>query len=205
MGKRPDEELPRRTVAWALGAQAAVFAGIGAAIWHLSGRPLRAFIDLDAAGWIGGTAFGIALIAVAAAIFRLFPRILEKTTRLQERTAKLIGARRDWPLFVWISICAGIGEEALFRGGLVPVLSDHIGTPGAVAVTALAFALFHMAKPPIAALLFVIGVVFGGVYVATGSLLTVIVAHVLYDIWAIDALRREAVRLGMVGPRPDAG
>ncbi|ANY20820.1 CAAX amino terminal protease self- immunity [Tsuneonella dongtanensis] len=191
------EAIPRSKVSIALGFQAAVFVGLGAACWHFSGRDLSQFVSGGPIDLAVGVGFGLAMIALAAVVFRLSPTFLETTTRLQSKTARLIGPERSWPFFVWISICAGIGEEAFFRGGLLPVIGDAFGTPVAVVATALAFALFHMAKPPIAALLFAIGIVFGAVYWLTGSLLTVIVGHVVYDIWAIETLRREAERLGL--------
>ena len=203
----PQTRLPLTRVAAGLGVQAALFVAAGAAMWAYSGRELHTFLDL---GWrpaLQGLAFGGALIAVAAAIFRLFPRFLEDTAKLQARLAMLFSARRNWAAFVWIALCAGIGEEALFRAGVQTLADDALGPVAGIAISAAAFALIHLAAPLITGVILLIGVVFGLVYWWTGSLLTVMIGHAVYDVWALNALHRELKRLGYLendpAPLPD--
>lgn len=198
-----DRQVSRPLVLSVLAIQAGVFTAIGAFLWHWSGRPLGGFIDLDWRSALQGAAFGLAMIGLVATAFRLRPDFLEWTARLQARVGEVLGRTISLPVAVWISLCAGIGEEALFRGGLMPLATDTIGAPLAMVATSLAFALFHMAKPPIAAMLFAIGLVFAAVFWFTGSLMTVIVGHVVYDIWAIIALHRELARLDLL-PRSNS-
>ena len=193
-------DIPRGRLAAGLGIQAALLVAAGLAMWAYSGRELRSFVDL---GWLPalqGLAFGGLLIGAAATIFRLFPGFLEKTTRLQAKMAGLFTRKPNLPVFVWIALCAGIGEEAAFRAGLLTLTGDAVGIPAAIVISALAFALIHLAKPLITGAIVVIGLVFGLVYWWTGSLLTVMIGHAVYDIWALQTLHRELLRLGYLDP-----
>lgn len=195
--------LPGGRLAAGLGVQTVVMVGAGAAMWVYSGRELDTFVDL---GWrpvVQGLVFGLALIAVIAAIFRLFPGFLEMTARLQARMAALFAREPTGAAFVGIAICAGIGEEAAFRGGLQTLAGDAIGPVAGIAISALAFALIHMARPLITAIILLIGVVFGLVFWWTGSLLTVMIGHAVYDVWALRVLHRELARLGYLDDPED--
>ena len=99
-----------------------------------------------------------------------------------------------------VSLGAGIGEEALFRGGVQTLAGEYMPAPLAVLVASALFAFVHMAKPPIAAIIFSIGVLFGTIYWQTGSLLMVMIGHALYDVFAIWYLQKEMHRLGVVTP-----
>lgn len=178
--------------------QGALFTAIGAGLWYVSGRPLGDFVSFAPRAIVSGLGFGAILVAVAAGLFHGFPRMSGRLVRLQADTYAVLGPRLGWGAIVAISLAAGIGEEALLRGGLQTLLADYLGPVGAIAVASAAFAALHLAKPLITALLLVIGVMFGVVYWQTGSLLTVMIAHALYDIWALRYLHREFVRLGLV-------
>lgn len=191
-----DPAIPLGKLAQGLGLQTVILCAAGAALWHFSGRELARFVDLSWISAAHGFLFGGALIAAAALVFRLFPRVLEHTSRLQSKMAALFTARSNTGTFAWIALCAGIGEEAFFRGGLQTLLSDHIGVAPAIVVGAAGFALIHLAKPLIGAVIFVIGIVFGAVFWWTGSLLAVMIGHAVYDLWALRMLHRELGRLG---------
>jgi hypothetical protein len=202
--------IPRGKLAAGLGLQAALFVTAGAAMWVYSGRELSGFIDFRWWPVMQGIAFGLGLIALAAAVFMAFPRFLAHTTGLQSHMAPLFTERSDWRVYVFIALCAGIGEEALFRGGLMTLLQDSVGPVAAILLSALAFALFHLAKPLIGAIIVLIGVIFGVVYWWTGSLMTAMIGHAVYDVWALHVLHRELHRLGYLslatsGPAISAG
>lgn len=84
-------------------------------------------------------------------------------------------ANLTWPVVIIVSLCAGIGEEILFRG----VLQRWLGIWG----QGLAFGLAHAqnAYPPQVIFAFGLGVVFGYLYKRGWSLVTLMVAHTLYD------------------------
>ncbi len=189
--------LPLGKVVVLLAAQTAVFVGLGMMLWHLSHRELAQFLIPSLAGALQGMAFGAALILAAWFVFTRFPTLADRLVRLQTDTYRFLGPRLPMWAIVMISLGAGIGEEALFRAGLQVWLGDHIGVPAAIAVASGVFAAFHLGKPAITALLFVIGAVFGVVYWLTGSLLAVMIGHVLYDIWALRWLHREFLRIGL--------
>lgn len=198
----PPKVIPLRKVLVVLAIQALVMVAIGLGLWRLSDRPLAAFVTLSAEEAVWGAALGFALIAVAYAVFRGLPRIGEALVRLQAATYGVLGTGLGWPAIVVISICAGVGEEALFRGGLQTLLGDMIGVPAAILVSAASFAAVHFARPVITLLVFLVGALFGLVYWQTGSLLTVMIGHALYDVWALRYLLSEFRRLGLTESAP---
>lgn len=180
-----------------LAAQCTLMIALGLILWDWSGRPLRRFVSFAPAELAQGIGLGLALIAFAFALWRLFPRAGEKLIRMQAQSYRFLGPNLGWPAIVFIALCAGAGEEALFRGGLQTLLGDHIGVPAAIALASLVFALVHLGKPAVTGLIFAVGCLFGAVYAATESLLTVMIGHALYDIWALRYLQREMLRLDL--------
>jgi len=186
-----------------LAVQSSVMTSLGLLLWHWSGRDAAAFVIISASQVLYGVALGLALIALAFALLRGFPAVSEKLVRMQAETYGFLGPRLGLPAIAVISLCAGVGEEALFRGGMQTLLGDRVGAPGAIALSSAVFAAIHLGKPAITVLLFVVGVIFGAAYWLTDSLLAVMIGHALYDVWALRYLHREFVRLGLVGdPEP---
>lgn len=203
----PDEQPAKPTITLGkamvlLGFQAIGMVAIGRLLWDWSGREANSFVALSAPEALQGLALGGMLIAIAMALFRGFPRLSEKLVRMQADTYGFLGPKVGLPAIVFISMCAGVGEEALFRGGLQTFLGDEIGAPLAILVSSAVFAAIHLGKPVITALLLVVGAIFGVVYWLTESLLAVMMGHALYDIWALRYLHCEFVRLGLVGDDP---
>lgn len=181
----------------ALAAQGVLFTLAGLGLWWWSGREPGSFVSFSPAQAAMGVGFGAALIAIAATLFHAFPKASEHLIRLQSDTYRFLGPNLGWPAVIIISLVAGISEEAALRGGLQTVLGDHVGEVAAIGIASALFAALHLARPLITGLLFVIGILFGVVYWQTGSLLTVMVGHVLYDVWALRYLNREMHRLGL--------
>lgn len=181
-----------------LALQAGGMIALGLWLWDWSGRASERFVTVSPSQVLQGLAVGGALIACALAIFRGIPRLGEKLVRMQAETYGFLGPRLGWPAIVFISLCAGVGEEALFRGGFQTLLGDIVGVPAGIALSSAVFAVIHLGKPVITALLFVVGAMFGVVYWLTESLLAVMIGHALYDIWALRFLHREFLRLGLV-------
>lgn len=102
-----------------------------------------------------------------------------------------------------ISLAAGLGEEMLFRGLLQPAVVERVGPPHGVwtglLVAALAFGACHWVTTTYAFLAGLMGLYFGALLIATDSLLTPIVAHALYDFFALLYLVRWKRRK----PEPD--
>lgn len=79
-----------------------------------------------------------------------------------------------------VTILAPIGEELLFRGYLLRVLGARYGAVTGIGVTALLFALLHV-NPASLLALFTLGVVFGTLRLATGSIWPAILAHAIQN------------------------
>lgn len=203
-GERPAKpDLPLGKVVALLAVQTLVLIAVGLALWHFSGRDLAEFFVFSVAGLLQGLALGASFILLAWWVFAGFPDLADRLVRLQADTYQFLGPNLPMWAVVAISLGAGIGEEALFRAGLQTFLGDYLGTPVAIALSSAVFAVFHLGKPLITVLLFVIGVLFGLVYWLTDSLLAVMIGHVLYDIWALRWLHNEFLRMGIVGgPAP---
>jgi len=95
---------------------------------------------------------------------------------------------------IMVSLCAGIGEELLFRGWLMYWLANLIGLAEfsggatsslaigiALVASSLVFGLFHPITKVYVILAALMGLYFGGLLLYTGNLLVPIAAHAAYD------------------------
>lgn len=95
-----------------------------------------------------------------------------------------------------ISLLAGVGEEALFRGVLQGGLARWLHPWVALSVTSLLFGLGHLITPTYAILAGLIGLYLGSLVWATQDLLLVMIAHSVYDYVALVYLiHRQRVRI----------
>ena len=113
---------------------------------------------------------------------------------VRRNVVPLFAECRLWQIAV-ISLLAGIGEEALFRGVIQAGIEQYFGSPAwALAIASILFGLAHLITPTYAVLAGLIGAYLGWLLLATGNLLTPIVAHSAYDFAAIlYLLRRERI------------
>ena len=104
-----------------------------------------------------------------------------------------------------ISICAGIGEELLFRGWLMYWLVDGLSIAApqadativlivALVVSSLVFGFFHPITRLYIFLAALMGLYFGGLVIWTGNLLVPITAHAAYDAAQLLLARREMLK-----------
>lgn len=202
----PKRKLVPSAIATLVVAQNVLFVGLGLLVWHWSGRRIGDMVDLSLVGIAVGLLLGGVLTGSAWYGFRTFPHFSNRLVEMQAETYRFLGRDLRWPAIVTIAFAAGIGEEMLLRGGLQTFLGDYVGSLLAIVLASAVFAAIHLARPVITALLFAIGIVFGTVYWLTGSLLAVMIAHALYDVWALRYLHSEFVRLGIFdlfeGPEP---
>ena len=93
----------------------------------------------------------------------------------------LAGCR--WPGVAGISVCAGLGEEIFFRGLLQSTLG---ASPSALVFGALhALTLFYFLFAT------AIGLYFSFLLAMSGNLLVPVVAHAVYDLFALYLLRQK--------------
>lgn len=193
----PLADMPVWKVLTYVGLQTAAFIAVGVALWIISDRSAASFVSFQA-GQIGaGFALAFALIGLSFALSKAFPKWVEWLVRSQARNYPFLKHRISIAAIIFISICAGVGEEVLFRGGLQTWLGDFLPLPIAILIASALFALIHFAQPLNSALIFIIGCLFGGVYWTTGSLLTVIIAHTVYDIYALWTLQEAMHAFGV--------
>ncbi len=84
-----------------------------------------------------------------------------------------------------LAFASALGEELFFRGALLNALARGLGVPAALVLQALVFALGHPAPGRAGRLYavwaFAAGLIFGGLYLLSGSLVPGILAHFLYN------------------------
>lgn len=89
-----------------------------------------------------------------------------------------------------IAAAAGIGEELLFRGIVMDLVSRAAGVPVGLLVASTLFGLAHFITGTYAALAGIVGLYLGGLAVWSGGLWVPIVVHALYDLVALVAWTR---------------
>ena len=127
-----------------------------------------------------GLAVGLALAGAATVLLRgkgAFSRRL----RRDFDTVLEIGQKFSLLDMAFVSLLAGLCEEALFRGGLQLWLTRPLGPAGAIAVAALAFGAAHVVSVPYVVAATIIGAVLGATFHLTGSLAAAMIAHAGYD------------------------
>ncbi|MFQ5932792.1 MAG: lysostaphin resistance A-like protein [Nitrospiraceae bacterium] len=110
-----------------------------------------------------------------------FPRLVREV----EETLVPPFAGRSHLDFALISLFAGFGEEALFRGVIQTTLADSFNPWVALAVASTLFGLGHLITPTYAVLAGLLGLYLGVLSMAYENLLLVIVVHTLYDFVAL--------------------
>ena len=174
--------------------QGTVFTALGLGLWVSTGRAAEEWISFDLHDLIVGLASTAGLVALALCGY-FFPRISAYLIAQQRETYGWLTKFNSWRVIIVISFFAGVWEEALFRGGVQVWLTDFLGAPLAILIASAIFAAVHFSKPVIGFIQFLIGCLFGVIYWQTGSLLGVMLAHFLYDIFALWYLLREMTRL----------
>ena len=92
-----------------------------------------------------------------------------------------------WPIWqlAAISICAGVCEEALFRGALQASLVERVGVVPAIAIVSLLFGASHLLSWTYAIIATGMGIYLGVLFYFTDNLLAPILTHGLYDFAAL--------------------
>jgi membrane protease YdiL (CAAX protease family) len=164
------------------------------AVWMHGSRPWGDFGLALRPGWRLGV--GLAAAALVAVALTVQYAIVARTAagRAKARAEIYQAApfapqtRREMAHFAALSLTAGVCEEILYRAFLIwyALQFTGAGIAGAalaVVASAVVFGIAHLYQGPVGALRVAgIAVVFGGLYVACGSLWPVIVLHVYVDI-----------------------
>lgn len=191
-----------------LGVVALVLGGI-------FGPDPRSVIPLMTETWqlTGGLGWGLLAALPLLVAVQLLERLpIEPLRRLQKETEERLVALMaafNLPELGVISLCAGVGEEMLFRGWLMMSIAGPVQewqTPSlvlAVVISSIAFGLAHPITPGYIVVTGVIGVYLAMLLVWTGNLLVPITAHAFYDFVQLVLITRGAGRAGGInGPGP---
>ena len=117
-----------------------------------------------------------ALVFTSMWVMNIFVQWLPLDDLMQDRFA---GISRDPLGALTISVIAPVLEEVMFRGAIQGYLIRRTGKPVAsIVAAALVFGIFHM-NPIQVVFATMFGIVLGWIYYRTGSLMSVIVGHVL--------------------------
>jgi uncharacterized protein len=182
----------RRRLVWLGG----LFEGsLGLLAWLLGwsfDQPWWESIRWDASVVIRGlaTCIPMLLVFVICMVWRIGPLVRIKRFSL-ELMAPLFASATVLDL-AGLSLLAGVGEEALFRGFLQPFFADWLGWWGGLVLASCLFGLLHPITPTYCIVASLIGGYLGYICVMSGNLLIVVLAHGLYDFVVLVVLVRRA-------------
>ncbi len=181
--------LPSAFIILGLGIMLSVFFGDWLGDWTPAGK-------LGALVWPAGVALGAAIYALSY-LLSTSPRLLTASMKELLQTLHNLFQNLTWPQIVILSLLAGIGEELLIRGVLQSWLTG-VTTPAAGIIAAsLIFGLLHYMTKTYVLLTFVLGLMFGVAFHLSDSILLVMVAHTVYDIFAFAMIVKFPHMLGL--------
>jgi membrane protease YdiL (CAAX protease family) len=104
-----------------------------------------------------------------------------------------------------LALLSGFAEELLFRGALWQELLAWCGLWPALFLSSALFSIAHFGReislfPRVAALYFVYGLLLGGLFMATDSLLAVMAAHAMYNFLAFTFITQGFASTGSRHP-----
>lgn len=164
---------------------------LGVLIWAFSGIELslsgNLFTDFSSAripavilsGGLLGIVIYVITFYLTGFLFTSIPSLRDLFTLLRDLFANL-----SWPGIILLSCSAGIGEELLVRGLLQTTLVSYLGSWAGVLIASLIFGIMHAISLTYVVVTFLLGLVFGLLFLVTESLALVMVAHIAYDILA---------------------
>lgn len=137
-----------------------------------------------------GVVAGLVMLAGASAFTESsFPFAV----RMRRDMDRFLGLFRGatLPDFLFISVLAGLGEEALFRGVIQGGLVDYIGLPMAIVVSSVLFGLAHYISRTYVVFAAGLGALFGVLYAWSGNIAVPMIAHAAYDFVALWYIYRK--------------
>ena len=150
-----------------------------------------------AAGAVIGVLLFVNEVVVATLLHARLAAKPRAAAALEGRSASFARALPSFGRYLPMAAYVSFAEELVWRGGLITTFTDkyQLGAAGAVAAAAALFGVnhaYHGARN--IALKAVDGLVWGGLFVATGSLVSPVTAHLVFQISAWLRVRRSAAR-----------
>jgi membrane protease YdiL (CAAX protease family) len=168
--------------------------------WALGQPPLAGFA-WDPLAALEGAAAALPMLLLLAASVRWPVGPLARIKEFFDREVAPALRGCGWTDLALVSVAAGVGEEMLFRGVIQGAIARALGPAAGVVLTAALFGLLHPVSPAYVAIAAALGAYLGAAWLITGNLLTVMVAHALYDFVALVVLLRES----RADAEPDGG
>lgn len=157
--------------------------------WCLGQDPLEK-VAWDVRGAVWGVLATVPMVAMFLVGLRWPVGPLLKIKRFfDEEVVPLLGGRPVSDLAL-IALAAGVGEEMLFRGVVQGALVRWLGTWEGLIIASGVFGLLHPITRAYAVIAAVLGAYLGAIWIASGNLLSSMIAHALYDFCALCVLLR---------------
>jgi CAAX protease family protein len=140
---------------------------------------LTGLVPVAPRAFVAWTTFGVASAVMLYALGRHFG--LRESRLLYELLPR---SRREGVAFAGLSVTAGVCEEFVFRGFLIPALIAALGsTPAAALISSAVFGVLHSYQRVLGALrAALLGLALAVPFLVTGSLLPSMVAHTTIDL-----------------------
>jgi membrane protease YdiL (CAAX protease family) len=165
--------------------------------WLMGHPPLEHFVwSLKDALW--GIAAALPLIGLFLAMLRWPVGPLAAVKEFCEQEVVPLFRDSNWSEIALISLSAGVGEEMLFRGVVQASLTDWLGIGWGLALTSILFGVLHPISISYIVIAAFTGFYLGVIWIYNGNLLTVMLAHTIYDFVALGYL----IRLRDFGDEP---
>jgi membrane protease YdiL (CAAX protease family) len=147
---------------------------------------------------VSASSFTLGLMFSAAFVISV-TRKRKKVDLAQQQRIRLLYAptsTTEWILAVWVGLCAGVGEEIVYRAVLFQIIAEVTSsTAVALLVCVLAFAVVHLPQGTRGAYgIALLGICFHILYFVSGGLVAPIVVHATYDVAIFTVLYRREIQ-----------
>ena len=178
-----------------LGALFALFCGLDLG---------KAFQTSDMADFFNQLALGIGIAAAMGIVFTILDHVpWSQLKKVSEKTKEIVNeAFKNTSHFNRFLVCllAGVGEEVLFRGFIFIAIFEfwswgleyNMNIFAAIIISSVLFGLGHHITLMYFFISSLLGAFFCLVFLWTGSLIAPVVAHALYDFYAIEFALKES-------------
>lgn len=168
-----------------------VLVGIAFGVGYLGGVSPLDRLRLDGRGAAIGIAGALPMLALLIWCLRTTWAPMRRLLALVEERLGPHLTDASAAGMVLLALLAGLGEELLFRGVVQAWLAERTWPWLAVTVAGLLFGAGHWLSTSYAVLASLIGIYLGALFLASGNLLSPIVAHAVYDVIALYVLARR--------------
>lgn len=157
--------------------------------WNLTGRSWSALgIQLPTYHIYNVYAvLGISLLYLSNILYVILNKKY-KTNKINELSGVIPLTWQEYRHYIFLAVAAGISEEIIFRGFLINYLQHYLSGYAyasilAIVLPALVFSLSHLYQGWWSVLkIFFVALMFGWIFVQSGSLLIVIIVHISIDL-----------------------